>query len=45
MAAWPSTTILKGAVVVEDGQFYGDLSDGEYLLRHIPDDIRAMGGV
>ena len=32
-----------GKVVVADGQFHGDLADGQYLKRRIPDDIRARG--
>ncbi len=39
--AWPSMTILRGKVKVEDGRFLGDPKDGQYLLRKIPDDIRS----
>jgi hypothetical protein len=28
-------------VVVADGQFHGNLADGQYLRRRIPDEIRA----
>ncbi|MBI4190418.1 MAG: amidohydrolase family protein [Betaproteobacteria bacterium] len=38
---WPSMTILRGKVKVEDGRFLGDPKDGQYLLRKIPDDIRS----
>ena len=41
LAAWPSTTILRGKVVVEGGTFRGDLQDGRFLPRKIPDEIRA----
>lgn len=35
VAAWPVTTILGGKVVVQDGEFYGDLSDGRLVPRKI----------
>ena len=41
MTAWPTVTILRGKVVVEDGAFHGDLADGEYLYRQISDEIRS----
>ena len=41
VAAWPSTTILRGKVVVDDDEFYGELNDGEYLKRTVPASIRA----
>jgi dihydropyrimidinase len=41
VAAWPSMTILRGKVVVESGQFLASLSDGQFLPRKIPDDIRS----
>src|SRR5256885_15397658 len=41
VAAWPSATVLRGKVMVADGKFYGDLKDGQYLKRKIPDAIRA----
>src|SRR5271156_2588404 len=31
--AWPSTTILRGKVVVENGAFSGDLKDGKFVPR------------
>jgi len=40
VSAWPVMTILRGKVVVEDGRFHGERSDGRYLLREIPDLIR-----
>jgi dihydropyrimidinase len=45
VAAWPSMTILHGKVVVEGGQFLASPSDGQFLPRKIPDDIRARPAV
>ena len=39
--AWPALTVLRGKVVVEDGNFSGDLQDGQYLYRKIADEIRG----
>ncbi|MBI4192568.1 MAG: amidohydrolase family protein [Betaproteobacteria bacterium] len=39
--AWPSMTILRGKVKVEDGRFLSDPKDGQYLYRKIPDEIRS----
>jgi dihydropyrimidinase len=39
--AWPSLTVLRGKVVVENGAFHADPSDGEYLYRRISDEIRS----
>jgi dihydropyrimidinase len=39
--AWPSLTVLRGKVVVENGQFTAEPKDGRYLLRTIPDEIRS----
>jgi dihydropyrimidinase len=41
LAAWPSITILRGKTVVEDGAFTGDLKDGKFLLRKVPEEIRT----
>ncbi len=41
VAAWPSMTILRGKIVVEGGQFHATLSDGGFLPRKIPDEIRS----
>jgi dihydropyrimidinase len=38
--AWPVLTVMRGKVVVENGQFSGDLADGQYLYRTISEDIR-----
>ncbi|MDB5921696.1 MAG: Dihydropyrimidinase [Betaproteobacteria bacterium] len=39
--AWPAMTMLRGKVVVENGRFLGEPTDGQYLYRKIPDEIRA----
>lgn len=41
ITAWPVVTILRGKVVVENGAFHGELTDGQYLKRSILDDIRS----
>ncbi|HEY4922715.1 MAG TPA: amidohydrolase family protein, partial [Xanthobacteraceae bacterium] len=33
--AWPVTTILRGKVMVQDGQYFGSPRDGRYLKRKI----------
>ena len=45
LAAWPSMTMLRGKIVVEDGTFTGNLKDGQFLLRKVPDEIRARPAV
>jgi dihydropyrimidinase len=40
ITAWPVLTMLRGKVMVENGEFHGDLSDGQYLKRSIPESIR-----
>jgi dihydropyrimidinase len=45
VAAWPSMTILRGKIVVENGQFQGSLTDGQFLPRKIPDAIRSRPAV
>jgi dihydropyrimidinase len=40
LAAWPSLVMLRGKVVVEAGTFNGDLRDGQFLPRKVPDDVR-----
>jgi dihydropyrimidinase len=37
--AWPVVTILRGKVMVENGEFFGKLSDGRYLKRKIASEI------
>jgi len=45
LAAWPSMTILRGKIVVENGNFTADLSDGQFLSRKIRDEIRTRPSV
>lgn len=40
VAVWPCMTVFRGKVVVENGEFSGDLSAGQYLKRSIPASIR-----
>jgi len=39
--AWPVTTILRGKVMVENGQYFANPGDGRYLKRKIPAEIRG----
>ncbi len=41
ITGWPKLTMLRGKVMVEDGAFLGDLEDGRYLKRGIPESIRS----
>jgi len=41
VTAWPTLTVFRGKVVVENGEFHGSTSDGRYLKRSIPDAIRS----
>jgi dihydropyrimidinase len=43
--AWPSITILRGKVMVENGKFTGDLKDGQFIPRKVADDIRSRPAV
>jgi dihydropyrimidinase len=45
LAAWPSTTMLRGKIVVDNGAFRGDLKDGQFMSRKLPDDIRTRPAV
>ena len=36
---WPTTTILRGKVVVENGEFHGSLGEGQLIPRKIGGDI------
>jgi len=38
-------TILRGKIVVENGRFHASLSDGQFLPRKIPDEIRSRPAV
>ncbi len=41
--AWPVMTILRGKVMVENGEYFATPKDGKYLKRKIPSDI--LGGM
>jgi dihydropyrimidinase len=41
MEAWPCTTVLRGKIVVENGEFKGSLSDGKWQHRKITDEMFA----
>jgi dihydropyrimidinase len=45
ITAWPTTTILRGRVMVHDGKFSGDLSDGQHLKRTVSQDIRERAAL
>lgn len=41
ISGWPTLTMLRGKVMVENGAFMGDLADGKYLKRTVPETIRS----
>ena len=41
LGAAASLTVLRGKVVVEDGNFMGDVKDGRFLPRQISEHIRT----
>ncbi|MGH7092301.1 MAG: amidohydrolase family protein [Stellaceae bacterium] len=41
LAAWPSLTMLRGKIVVDGGTFSGDLKDGRFLPRKVPEEVRS----
>jgi len=45
VAAWPSVTILRGKIAVDNGNFLAAPNDGQFLPRKIPDAIRARPAV
>ena len=45
LAAWPSLVMLRGKIVVEKGAFNGDLKDGQFLTRKVPEEIRTRPAV
>ena len=45
LAAWPSLTMLRGKIVVEGGALKGDLKDGQFLPRKVPEEIRSRPAV
>ncbi|MCG8545469.1 MAG: amidohydrolase family protein [Alphaproteobacteria bacterium] len=40
-AAWPTLTVLRGKVMMENGEFKGDIKDGKILKRKIDEAIRS----
>jgi dihydropyrimidinase len=45
LAAWPSLVILRGKVVVDGADFHGDLADGQFLPRKVPEEVRSRPAV
>lgn len=45
VTAWPTTTILRGKIVVEDGAFHGDQRDGQFIKRKVADEIRSRPAI
>jgi dihydropyrimidinase len=45
LAAWPSLTMLRGKIVVDGRGFAGDLKDGRFLPRKVPDAVRTRPAV
>jgi dihydropyrimidinase len=45
VTAWPSLTIARGKIAVENGQLLASQSDGQFLPRKIPDAIRSRPAV
>lgn len=45
VTAWPSTTILRGKIVVDEGNLLAAPSDGQFLPRKIPEAIRSRPAV
>ncbi|MGZ0190215.1 MAG: amidohydrolase family protein [Alphaproteobacteria bacterium] len=41
ITGWPCLTMMRGKVMVEDGKFFADLTDGRYLKRSIPESVRT----
>ena len=37
---WPSLTVLRGKVMMQDGEFFGDRTDGKFLKRKVAEAIR-----
>jgi len=37
--------LLRGKIVVENGTFSGDLKDGQFLPRKVPEEIRTRPAV
>jgi dihydropyrimidinase len=45
LACWPSMTLLRGKIVVDNGAFTGALSDGQHLSRKVADEVRSRPAV
>jgi dihydropyrimidinase len=45
LACWPSMTLLRGKVVVDNGAYTGALSDGQHLSRKVADEVRSRPAV
>src|SRR5947208_7752548 len=45
LAAWPSLTMLRGKIVVENGALTGALSDGRHLPRKVSEEMRSRPAV
>jgi dihydropyrimidinase len=45
LAAWPSMTMLRGKIVVDSATFAGALTDGQFLPRKVPADVRSRPAV
>ncbi|HZT88642.1 MAG TPA: amidohydrolase family protein [Stellaceae bacterium] len=45
LACWPSLTMLRGKIVVENGTLRGAPQDGAFLARKVADEVRARPAV
>jgi dihydropyrimidinase len=45
LACWPSTTLLRGKVVIDGGKYTGALSDGQHLSRKVAEEVRSRPAV
>ncbi len=45
VAIWPSATILRGKVMVENGNFLGAPTDGQFVPRKLAAEIRNRPAV
>src|SRR5271163_3740039 len=45
LGAWPSLVILRGKTVVDSNTFSGDLKDGQFLPRKVPEVVRTRPAV
>ena len=39
--AWPTLTVLRGKIMMRDGEFLGDIKDGKLLKRKVAEDVRS----